>query len=114
MAVTTLECRRTMNGGYRYEFEWDPDKAKANLRKHGVAFEQAAAVFVDPRALSIFDAEHSETEDRWITLGTDRHGVILVVCHTFRELDERKAAIRVISSRKANRTEAKQYHQQAS
>jgi len=60
-----------MNGGLRYDFEWDPQKAKQNLRKHRVSFERAATIFLDPDALTLFDAEHSETEDRWITLGID-------------------------------------------
>lgn len=47
-----------------YNFEWDPTKARANLYKHGVAFDEAATVYKDPRAISIFDPDHSETEDR--------------------------------------------------
>lgn len=54
----------------QYNFEWDPEKAKINVTKHGVTFEQAAAVFKDPMALSIYDEESSSSlEDRWITLG---------------------------------------------
>src|ERR1051325_8381676 len=68
-----------MNGGHRYDFEWDAQKAKQNVRKHGVSFERAATVFLDPNALSIFDPEHSAGEDRWITLGMDWQGVMLVV-----------------------------------
>ncbi len=98
-----------MSGGHRYDFEWDPAKAKQNLRKHGVSFERAATVFLDPNALSIFDAEHSSVEDRWVTLGVDREGVMLVVCHTFREVDEQTASVRIISSRKATKTEREQY-----
>ena len=98
-----------MNGGHRYDFEWDAQKAKQNLRKHGVSFERAATVFLDPNALSIFDPEHSAGEDRWITLGMDRQGVMLVVSHTFREVDEQTASVRVITSRKATKAERKQY-----
>ena len=53
----------------RYDFEWDPQKAKSNFRKHGVSFEDAATVFKDPNALSIVDHEHSINEERWMTLG---------------------------------------------
>ena len=53
----------------RYNFEWDNNKNKSNQKKHGVSFEQATAVFQDPLALTLFDDEHSITEERWITLG---------------------------------------------
>lgn len=71
----------------QYNFEWDPAKAKENLNKHRVSFERAAEIFLDPFALSIFDDEHSAEEDRWITMGKDRNEVVLVVVHTFHELD---------------------------
>ena len=53
----------------RYEFDWDPVKERQNIRKHHVSFRQAATVFRDPNQLSIYDEEHSEEEDRWITMG---------------------------------------------
>ncbi len=56
---------------FLYEFEWDPAKASANLNKHGLDFEQAATVFLDPLAATIPDEEHSEKEVRWITLGIE-------------------------------------------
>jgi uncharacterized DUF497 family protein len=52
-----------------YNFEWDRHKAQLNHKKHGVRFEEAATVFKDPKALTIFDPDHSKTEDRWITMG---------------------------------------------
>ena len=52
-----------------YNFEWDNKKNKSNQKKHGVSFEQATTVFQDPRALTLFDDEHSITEERWVTLG---------------------------------------------
>ena len=52
-----------------YIFEWDPDKAQQNKKKHGISFEQAATVFTDPNAISLYDTGHSKDEDRWITLG---------------------------------------------
>jgi uncharacterized DUF497 family protein len=54
-----------------YNFEWDPAKARENLRKHRVSFERAAQVFLDPHMLSIYDEAHSASEERWITLGVD-------------------------------------------
>ena len=68
-----------------YNFEWDPRKAQDNREKHGVAFDEAATVFADLKALSIFDPEHSESEDRWITMGISEKGRLLMVIHTFRE-----------------------------
>jgi len=94
---------------FQYEFEWDPVKDRQNLRKHRVAFERAATIFVDPDALSEFDEEESGDEDRWTTLGLDRTGVLLVVCHTYREETEASARIRLISARKPTKNEAKQY-----
>ena len=92
-----------------YDFEWDPDKAKLNRRKHGVLFDQAATVFRDPRAVSVFDDAHSKTEDRWFTLGVSAGGVLLVVHHTFVEMDESTIRIRIFSRRKATKNEAGQY-----
>jgi uncharacterized DUF497 family protein len=94
---------------FQYQFEWDPLKAQRNLKGHGVAFERAATVFLDPEALSEFDEEHSQDEDRWITLGLDRSGSLLVVSHTYREETMVSARIRLISARKATKNETKQY-----
>ncbi len=92
-----------------YNFEWDPDKAAANLKKHGIAFERAAQVFLDPVMVSIYDDDHSQEEERWITLGMDRNNVLLVVIHTFRDLDDANARIRIISARKATKRESRDY-----
>lgn len=85
-------------------FEWDAAKSRQNVRKHGVAFEEAQTVFVDDRAIRFYDPDHSHEEDRFIMLGISYR--ILVVCHCYRERD---SVIRIISARKANRQEAKQY-----
>lgn len=98
-----------MDKRFQYQLEWDPIKARQNTKKHGITFERAATVFLDPEALSIFDDEHSQQEDRWITLGIDRIGALLVVCHAYQEETEASAKIRIISARKATRNEAKQY-----
>ncbi|WKZ46694.1 MAG: BrnT family toxin [Anaerolineales bacterium] len=95
----------------QYEFDWDPVKARQNLQKHGVSFERAARIFLDPFAISIFDERHSENEDRWITIGSETNEVLLVVIHTFRDVDINSAIVRIISARKADREEAQQYHE---
>jgi uncharacterized DUF497 family protein len=92
-----------------YNFEWDPKKARDNRDKHAITFDEAATVFRDSKALSIFDPDHSETEDRWITMGISEKGRLLIVIHTFREEWEAAVAIRIISSRKATRQEIKTY-----
>ena len=75
-----------------YNFEWDPHKARSNQVKHGISFEEAATVFRDPQALSIFDDEHSSNEDRWITIGISNVGRLVVICHTFQKKDESNVA----------------------
>lgn len=94
-----------------YKFDWDPAKARQNLQKHDVSFERAARVFLDPFAISIYDEEHSDNEDRWVTIGGETNEVILVVIHTFRDIDDNAAVIRIISARKADKEEARQYHE---
>ncbi len=84
-------------------------EGRRNRRKHGVSFEQAATVLRDPLALSLYDDEHSEIEERWLTLGEDKNGVLLVVSHTFEELADDEALVRVISAREATAHEREQY-----
>lgn len=96
---------------FRYNFEWDPAKAASNREKHGISFDEAATVFRDARMLSIFDWDHSQTEDCWISLGLSELGRPLVVCHTFREIDEEASIIRIFSARKATKTEVRQYEE---
>ena len=93
----------------QYNFEWDPIKAKQNLRKHRVGFERGAEVFLDPLAISIYDDEHSSDEDRWITIGKDQANLILVIVHTFQEENIDNCRIRLISARKATKKEIKHY-----
>ncbi len=87
-------------------FEWDPEKAKANLKKHKVSFEEAVSVFSDERALVVSDPDHSIEEERFVLLGMSWSLKVLVVCHCYREND---TTIRVFSARKATKTESKQY-----
>lgn len=92
-----------------YNFDWDPGKANINRDRHGVAFDEAATIFKDYRAISIFDPGHGETEERWITMGISEKGRVLIVIHTFIEEGENVVAIRIISSRKATKKEIKIY-----
>ncbi len=88
------------------EFEWDVVKARSNLRKHGVSFEDAKSVFYDEYARQFFDNEHSDTEERFIMLGLSDRSRLLVVCHCERSGEE---VIRLISARKASSSERKHY-----
>lgn len=87
-------------------FEWDGQKAKLNLKKHGVSFEDAQSVFYDDYAIQFFDSENSESEERFLMLGLSHHSGILLVCHCERESGE---VIRIISARKATARERKHY-----
>lgn len=94
-----------------YRFEWDPRKAAANFRKHGVRFADAATVFRDPRAISLFDEDHGDEEERWITIGIDPTIRVLVVVHTFVcGGSSQEVTIRVISARRATDTEKQTYN----
>jgi uncharacterized DUF497 family protein len=93
----------------QYSFEWDINKNKTNQQKHSVSFELAATVFRDPRTLTIFDDKHSDIEERWITLGLSSSGGILVIHHTFKDIINDIAVIRIFSSRKASKNEIQQY-----
>jgi uncharacterized DUF497 family protein len=86
-------------------FNWDPAKARANLTKHGIRFADAVTVLEDERALTIRDPL-SDEEERWITLGSDAAGRVLVVVYTWRGND-----VRLISGRRATRRERKQYEE---
>jgi len=92
-----------------YYFYPDANKANSNLRKHGVSFESASTVFNDPLMLSIPDTEHSETEERWLTMGFSQDHKILVVIHTYQEIADNTVSIRIISARSATKQEQRQY-----
>ncbi len=87
-------------------FECDPVKDAANFRKHGIAFEEALTAFYDEFARIIYDAEHSQDEDRFALLGMSTRLRLLVVCHCYRQNDR---VIRVISARRANKKETAEY-----
>jgi hypothetical protein len=88
-------------------FEWDPEKARANLAKHEISFEEAMQAFLDPLSVTILDPDHSEGEDRFVLLGQSAAGRLLVVVHT-----DRGEAIRLISARRATRRERRTYEQE--
>jgi len=87
------------------EFTWNKTKATANLRKHGVSFEEACTVFYDDLAVQFFDAEHSRDEDRFLLLGISSAARILLVCHC----DRHGGLVRIISARKATKKESQYY-----
>ena len=89
-------------------FEWDPNKAKENLKIHGVSFDEASTAFRDTLSLAIYDPLHSEEEDRGVLIGISHKDRLLVVVHT-----ERGDTIRLISARKASKKERKQYEENA-
>lgn len=91
------------------EIAWDPTKASSNRAKHGVSFADAATVLLDPLALTVFDAAHSEEEDRWFTLGRTRQGSLLAVAHTYQVTGPDHARVRIISARPATRRERESY-----
>jgi len=88
------------------QFEWDPEKAAANLKRHRVSFSEAAGVLEDPLSTTFPDEAHSEQEMRFLTIGASHRGRVLVVAHT-----ERNDTIRIISARRATRREREFYEQ---
>jgi uncharacterized DUF497 family protein len=86
------------------DFTWDPEKAKANMERHGVSFEEAATSWLDPSAIERRDDAHSEDEERWLRVGVSLRGAVLVVWSTERG-DEQRPLIRIIGARRANRKE---------
>jgi len=87
-------------------FEWDKRKNNANIKKHKVSFEEAQTAFKDENAIQFFDPDHSDDEDRFILLGMSMKLRVLVVCHCFRESELK---IRIISARKADKLEERDY-----
>jgi uncharacterized DUF497 family protein len=89
------------------EFEWNPEKAKANFRKHRVSFAEAATVLGDPLSITIYDPDHSKKEDRYLTVGKTERGRAVVVAHT-----ERSNRTRIISARELTRAERRDYEEE--
>jgi uncharacterized DUF497 family protein len=87
------------------DFEWDPEKAAANGRKHRVTFDEAMTVFADNQSITTYDPDHSLDEDRFLTIGVSDQGRVLFVSHT-----DRGDSIRIISARRADKQERQEYH----
>jgi len=87
------------------EYEWDKRKAEGNEEKHGIAFEDTEGVFEDPKAVTV--EEDVRGEQRYVTIGMDNLGRVIVVAYTWRD-----ETIRIISARKANRSEVKEYEKE--
>ena len=89
-----------------YIFDWDPNKAKINLRKHGVTFAEATTVFGDPISILLFDPDHSLSEERYLVLGmSNRQRLLVVACV------ERPPKTRLISARRATPSERRRYEE---
>ncbi|MEO8510740.1 MAG: BrnT family toxin [Chloroflexota bacterium] len=88
------------------ELEWDPEKAARVAREHGVTFDEASTVFLDPLAATSHDKQHSDCEDRYVTIGTTSAARLVVVAHT-----DRGARMRVITARLATASEKRAYEQ---
>ncbi|MBR2259825.1 MAG: BrnT family toxin [Blautia sp.] len=89
-----------------YYFDWDENKNRINLEKHGITFEEASTVFFDDRAILFDDPEHSIDEERFLLLGMSETAKVCIVCHCYRESD---TVIRIISARQATRKEEQRY-----
>jgi len=92
--------------GNNTSFAWDPRKAHSNLKKHGISFTEARTAFLDENALLINDPDHSQEEDRFILLGFSHKLRVLIICYS-----EEGHVIRIISARKATRSERRQYQE---
>ena len=88
------------------KLDWDPSKARRNVRKHRIDFDEASTVFADTLSITIPDPDHSEDEERWVTVGLSNRHRLLVVVHT-----EEEETIRLISARKADRLERRKYEE---
>ena len=89
-----------------YYFDWDENKNRIDLEKHGITFEEASTVFFDDRAILFDDPEHSIDEERFLLLGMSETAKVCIVCHCYRESD---TVIRIISARQATRKEEQRY-----
>ncbi|HXW28890.1 MAG TPA: BrnT family toxin [Xanthobacteraceae bacterium] len=94
----------------RVDFDWDPAKAVSNAAKHGVTFAEAMTIFGDPLSASIPD-DDGAGDERWVTLGQTSSGNLLLVVHTWVDIDADRSAVRIISARRPTRSEARQYRE---
>ena len=98
-----------MNNELQLDITWDSIKAQSNITKHGVTFMQASSVLLDALALTVFDAAHSNFEERWFTLGTSGDGKLLAVSHTYQQTESTNVRVRIISARQATKSESHRY-----
>jgi uncharacterized DUF497 family protein len=94
-----------------FQYDWDEVKADANARKHGVTFDLASTVFHDPHMLTVADLAHSETEERWFSVGCASNGVVLSIVYLWSDADPAATNIRLISARKSTPAESRQYQE---
>ena len=92
-----------------FQFDWSEAKAAINFRKHGVSFELASSVFNDPRILTVRDTEHSESEERWFSVGSASNGAMLSVAYLWAEPEASLVKIRLITARRATAREIRYY-----
>jgi uncharacterized protein len=93
----------------QFQFEWDEGKAAKNVRRHGVSFELAGTIFSDPLLLTVPDLAHSESEERWFSVGCAANGVLVSVAYLWLEPNPEVSKIRLISARKATQAEIRYY-----
>ena len=97
-----------LTSGVALKFEWDENKNRANIKKHGFSFAEATHIFRDPNALYMPDPDHSESEERWLGLGSLRNLTLVVTVFVDRS-ESNEQIIRIISARKASKAEKQQY-----
>ena len=100
-----------MNEPRQIHFEWDEAKALSNVHKHGVAFLSVVTIFRDPRIVTLFDQDHSGSEERWISTGIASNGLLLVGAYRWAEVDAGNVNVRIISARKATSAEKCAYQE---
>jgi hypothetical protein len=93
-------------------FEWDENKARANLEKHKVSFDEARTIFADPFLITFVDEVHSDEEERFPSIGRSESNRVLLAVHTEREEKDEAIIIRIISCRKATSTERRRYEKE--
>jgi uncharacterized protein len=93
----------------RFQFEWDEAKAGTNFRKHGISFRLASSVFSDPAVFTTADLVHSETEERWFSVGLAQNGVVLSVAHLWSILESGLVKVRIITARRSTANELRYY-----
>ena len=92
-----------------FQFDWSESKAASNIRKHGVSFELASSVFNDPQVLTVPDTGHSESEERWFSIGMASNGTMLSIAYLWAQPEPGLVKIRIITARRATAKEIRSY-----